>query len=160
MIIVSACLAGVNCRNDGCVLENPIIKKLVSSRQAMPLCPEVLGGRPVPRAACEITGGTARDVLTGGTAKVKDKDGRDVTEEILTGSLFVAAAAKRMNVAAVILKTKSPTCGCGKIYDGTFTGKLISGNGVLAEALLGEGIKVYTEEDCGALADELLDKNG
>jgi uncharacterized protein YbbK (DUF523 family) len=155
MIIVSSCLAGVACRHDGKSKETEKIRRLVSERKAIPLCPEVMGGRPVPRAVCEIIGGTAEDVLAG-RAKVMDKDGKDVTEEVVTGAKYVVAAVKRMNVTAAILKTKSPSCGKGKIYDGTFTGKLIDGDGVLAAALLKEGIKVYTEEDCGPLVDELL----
>lgn len=158
MIIVSACLAGVNCRYDGCLLENKLIKKLVSARQAIPLCPEVMGGRPVPRAPAEIKGGTGEDVLTG-KAGIIDREGRNVTQEVITGVNYVAAAAKRMNVRIFILKTKSPTCGYGQVFDGTFTGKLVPGNGVMAAALLREGIKIYTEHDCGGLIDELLEKN-
>jgi uncharacterized protein YbbK (DUF523 family) len=159
MIIVSACLAGVNCRHDGKIIENKLIQKLVSRRLAIPLCPEVLGGRPVPRVACEIIGGTAEQVLTG-TAYVRDKNGKDVTTEIQDGVKNVMKAVSRMNVTAVILKTKSPTCGKGKIFDGTFTGKMIDGVGVLTAALLNEGVKVYTEEDCADFAQELLKNAG
>jgi uncharacterized protein YbbK (DUF523 family) len=155
MIIVSSCLAGVKCRHDGKSKEAELIRKLVHERKAIPLCPEVMGGRPVPRTPCEITGGTADDVLAG-SAKVMDKKGNDVTAEIVEGAKIVAAAVKRMNITAVILKTKSPSCGRGKIYDGTFSGKLIDGNGILTAVLLREGIKVYTEEDCGPLVEELL----
>jgi uncharacterized protein YbbK (DUF523 family) len=155
MIIVSACLAGVKCRHDGKSKENELIQKLISRRLALPLCPEILGGRPVPRTACEITGGTAAQVLDG-RAFVKDKNGKDVTEEILDGVKNVMKAIKRMKVTSVILKTKSPACGKGRIFDGTFTGKMIDGNGVLTAALLKEGIKVYTEEDCADFARELL----
>jgi uncharacterized protein YbbK (DUF523 family) len=159
LIIVSACLAGANCRYDGCLIENKLIKKLVASRQAMPLCPEVMGGRTVPRAPAEIKGGAGENVLTG-KVKIIDKDNNDVTQEILNGVKYVVAAAKRMGVKIFILKTKSPTCGYGEIFDGTFTGKLVPGNGVLTDALLKEGIKIYTEKDCGSLVDELLEKNG
>ena len=155
MIIVSACLAGVNCRHDGRNKENTLIQKLISKRLAVPLCPEVLGGRPVPRPPCEITGGTAAQVLDG-AAYVRDKNGRDVTQEVLDGVKIFMKAVARMNVTAVILKTKSPTCGRGKVHDGTFKGKMIDGNGVLTAALLKEGVKVYTEEDCGEFAKELL----
>ena len=155
MIIVSACLAGVNCRHDGKNKEDVLIQKLISKRLAVPLCPEVLGGRPVPRVPCEISGGTAEQVLAG-TATVRDKNGRDVTHEVLDGVKIFMKAVARMNVTAVILKTKSPSCGKGKIYDGTFTGKMTDGNGVLTAVLLKEGIKVYTEEDCGIFAKELL----
>lgn len=159
MIIVSACLAGVNCRYDGKNRENEIILKLISRKLAVPLCPEVLGGRLVPRVACEITGGTAEQVLAG-TAKVKDENGLDVTGEILDGVKIFMNAVKRMEVEAVILKTKSPTCGKGKVHDGSFTGKMIDGNGVLTAALLKEGVKVYTEDDCAVFAEGLLKAAG
>lgn len=155
MIIVSSCLAGVNCRYDGESREAEMIRKLVHERKAIPLCPEVMGGRPIPRDPCEITGGTADDVLAG-RAKVVDKNGKDVTAEMVEGAKYVLAAAKRMNVTAFILKTKSPSCGKGKIYDGTFSGTLIDGNGILTALLMKEGIKVYTEEDCGPFVEELL----
>jgi uncharacterized protein YbbK (DUF523 family) len=159
MIVVSACLAGVACRHDGSSKTNEIIQKLAGKKLAVPLCPEVLGGRPVPRVTCEITGGTAAQVLDG-AAKVTDKDGKDVTAQILEGVKIVLKAAKKMNVTAAILKTKSPTCGMGRVYDGTFTGKMINGNGVLAEALLREGVKVYTEENFEVFAEALLKENG
>lgn len=157
--MVSACLAGVNCRHDGKTIGNKLIQKLVGRRLATPLCPEVLGGRPVPRTACEISGGTGMQVLSG-AAKVMDQNGIDVTAEIKDGVTNVMKAVRRMNITAVILKTKSPTCGKGKIHDGTFTGKTIDGNGVLTAALISEGIKVYTEEDCEAFAEELLKNAG
>jgi uncharacterized protein YbbK (DUF523 family) len=159
MIIVSACLAGVSCRHDGSSKTNKIIQKLVSEKLALPICAEVMGGRPIPRVPCEITGGTAEQVLDG-SARVKDKNGNDVTEEILEGVKNVQKAVKRMNVNAVILKTKSPTCGKGRIYDGTFSGQMIDGNGVLTAALLRDGVKVFTEEDCADFAEELLKKTG
>ena len=148
MIIVSACLAGAACRHDGRAKEDTRIKNLAAKGLAMPLCPEVMGGRTVPRTPCEIKNGTGADVLEK-KASVVDRDGNDVTAEVVEGAMQVVAAAKRLIVTAAILKTKSPACGRGLIYDGTFTGKLVEGNGVLAEALIREGIKVYTEEDCG-----------
>ncbi|MCE5300487.1 MAG: DUF523 domain-containing protein [Spirochaetia bacterium] len=146
MILVSACLAGVKCRYDGehRLVEN--IRQLTTTGRAMPLCPEVLGGRPIPREPVEITGGTGVDVLDG-RAKVVDKNGGDHTQEILDGVTEFIKAVKRMNVTAVIMKTKSPACGAGRVYDGTFTGLLIDGDGVLTAALKREGIKIYTEEN-------------
>lgn len=155
MILISACLCGVNCRHDGFIIENKLLKKLVSMRKAIPLCPEVLGGRGVPREPAEIIGGTAEDVING-KAKVIDASGKDITNEIITGVLYVVGAVKKMGIKSAILKTKSPTCGMGKIFDGTFSGKLIDGNGILAEALLKEHIKVYTEDNYSSLVDELL----
>jgi uncharacterized protein YbbK (DUF523 family) len=85
-------------------------------------------------------------VLTG-AARVVDKKMTDHTGEILEGVEEFVRAAKSMGVTKVILKTKSPTCGYKKIHDGTFTGKLINGNGVLSAALIKEGIRIYTEEN-------------
>ncbi|MGD0565907.1 MAG: DUF523 domain-containing protein [Candidatus Goldiibacteriota bacterium] len=150
MIFVSACLAGVKTRYDGTDRLDEKIRALVVSGAAIPLCPEVLGGRGIPRETIEITGGDGAQVLSG-RARVVDQKGGDHTKEILEGVDEFIKAAKAMGVAAVILKTKSPTCGHKKIYDGTFTGKLIDGSGVLSAALEKESIKIYTEENCGEL---------
>ena len=147
MILVSACLAGVKTRHDGTSRENNTVMRLISEKKAVPLCPEVLGGRPIPREPVEIVGGDGYDVLSG-RARVLDKDGRDHTAEILAGVDVFMKAVKRFKADTVILKTKSPTCGSGRIYDGTFGGKLMSGSGVLAAALEKEGIRVFNENNC------------
>jgi uncharacterized protein YbbK (DUF523 family) len=146
MILVSACLAGVKTRYDGEDRLNEKIRALVSSGEAIPLCPEVMGGRGIPRESVEITGGSGEQVLTG-SARVVDKKGGDHTGEILLGVGEFVGAAKTMGVTKVILKTKSPACGYKKIYDGTFSGRMTDGNGVLSAALIKEGIKIYTEDD-------------
>lgn len=146
MILVSACLAGVETRHDGTHRLNEKIRALVISGEAIPLCPEVMGGRKIPREPVEITGGTGSDVLEG-RARVVDKNGGDHTAEILSGVEEFVRAAKSLGVTAVILKEKSPTCGVERIYDGTFTGTLIPGGGVLAAALKREKIKTYTGEN-------------
>lgn len=158
MILISACLCGVNCRHDGCIIENQLLKKLVALKKAIPLCPEILGGRGVPRQPSEIVGGSADDVING-MAKIIDKTGVDLTSEILTGVLQVVATAKKLEIKKAVLKTKSPACGMGKIFDGTFSGKLTDGNGILTTALIKEGIEVYTEDNCSTLVDELLNEN-
>ncbi len=146
MIVVSACIAGVACRYDGTSKLNENILKLVAQRKAIPLCPEMLGGRKVPREPVEIINGDGEDVLDG-KACVKDKNGNDVTQEILEGVKEFLLTIERLNVKMVILKTKSPTCGYGKIFNGTFKNELKQGNGVLAAALKRKGIKIYTEEN-------------
>lgn len=146
MIVVSACIAGVACRYDGTSRLNENILNLVAQRKAIPLCPEMLGGRKVPREPVEIVNGDGEDVLDG-KAYVKDKNGNDVTEEILAGIKEFILTIERLNVKMVILKTKSPTCGYGKIFDGTFSNILKDGNGVLAAALKRKGITIYTEEN-------------
>lgn len=146
MIVVSACIAGVECRYDGTSKLDENILKLVARRKAIPLCPEMLGGRKVPREPVEIINGDGEDVLDG-KAFVKDKNGNDVTKEILDGIKEFMLTIDRLGVKMVILKTKSPTCGYGKIYDGTFNNVLKDGNGVLAAALKRKGITIYTEEN-------------
>jgi len=154
MIVVSACIAGCNCRHDGELLLNEKILKLVGEKKAIPLCPEILGGFGVPREPMEIIGGEGEDVLEK-KAVIRDRNGNDVTEKVLSGVKEVVLTIKRLNVKYVILKTKSPSCGYGEIFDGTFSGKLKKGNGVLTAALLKEGIKIYTEDNFEELLDEI-----
>ena len=87
------------------------------------------------------------DAVIDGTAKVVDKDGKNVTAEFLEGAKIITKAALRMNIKTAILKNRSGSCGCGTIYDGTFTKTLRTGDGVLTAMLKREGIKVYTEDD-------------
>jgi uncharacterized protein YbbK (DUF523 family) len=136
MKIVSACLAGFNCRYDKTNKLNKHIQELVERGEAIPVCPEQLGGLPTPRIASEQRGD-----------KVFTKDGKDVTENFVNGAYEVLRIAVMYNCIEAILKSKSPSCGCGQTYDGTFTGKLIKCNGITADLLLANGIKVYTEED-------------
>ncbi len=139
MILVSACLSGKNCAYDGKNRLNQEIKDMVDKNLAIPICPEVLGGRTIPRTKTEIKGGTGSDVLNG-RAKVFDENGKDSTEEFLKGARLALDIAKKHNIKKAILKSKSPSCGVGKIYDGTFKGKLIDGDGVTAALLKKEGI--------------------
>lgn len=117
---------------------------MVSEGKAIPICPEQLGGCPTPRGVVEIAGGTGADVLDG-KCKVIRKNGEDTTEEFLKGAEEVLKIAKMVGATNAILKARSPSCGCGFVYDGTFSGKLIKGNGVTAELLLRNGIEVTTE---------------
>ncbi len=146
MILVSACLAGVKCKYNG---GSSLVKKaaeLLSSGSAVPVCPEQLGGCATPRTAVEIRDGTGADVLDG-RCRVTGKDGEDVTERIVRGAEEVLRIAKLTGAEKAVLKARSPSCGCGRIYDGTFSGSTREGNGVTAELLLRNGIEVLTEED-------------
>lgn len=144
--IVSACLAGINCAYNGKNKLNRNIRKLVASGAAIPVCPEALGGSFVPREACEISRGDGELVLAG-KAKVKTVSGKDVTGKLVSGARKTLLSAKRLGIRRAILKSKSPSCGCGMIYDGTFMGALKKGNGVTASLLLKHGIKIYNEKD-------------
>ncbi len=140
MILVSACLAGVNCAWDGKSRLNKKIKELVDDKLAISICPEVLGGRDIPRTKTEIKGGSGEDVLDR-KARVFDEHKKDVTDEFLKGAYLVLQTAKKYNIKKAILKSKSPSCGVGRIYDGSFKGNLVRGDGVTAALLKMEGLE-------------------
>lgn len=146
MIIVSACLCGINTRYDGKSSFNDKVAKLLKEGKAVLVCPEQLGGLSTPRPPHEIQNGTGADVLDG-KAKVLGNDGKDSSSEFIKGAEEVLKIAKEIEAKTAILKAKSPSCGFGKIYDGTFSGAKRDGNGITAELLKRNGIKVYTEED-------------
>ena len=130
-ILVSACLAGVNCKYDGGNNENKKIIELIKNKDVILICPEQLGGLKTPRIPAEIQ-----------KTKVINKDNIDVTKEYKKGAEEVLNLAKKFNIKKAILKSKSPSCGKGKIYDGTFSNNLIDGNGITTELLEKNGIKV------------------
>lgn len=132
-ILMSACLLGEKCTYKGTA--NPI-PDLSDRNIYVPCCPEVLGGLSIPRKPAEIIGG-----------RVVTEDGTDVTEAYLEGARQSVEMAKREGVAFAVMKSKSPSCGKGKIYDGTFTHTLIPGDGITVRALREAGIEVLTEEE-------------
>ena len=132
--LVSACLLGVACRYDGKSKEVERIKKLLSKYNLIPICPEQLGGLPTPRVPSE----RCED-------KVINSQMEDVTLQYKKGAEEALRLAKIFNCSIAILKAKSPSCGCGLIYDGSFSKTLITGNGTTTELLLKNGIKVFTE---------------
>ncbi|WP_027626883.1 DUF523 domain-containing protein [Clostridium lundense] len=146
MIIVSACLCGVNCKYSGGNNLNNDILKLFKEGKAILVCPEQLGGLETPREPHEILQGTGESVLSG-TGKVISKKGKNSTDNFVKGAYETLKIAQSCNAKVAILKAKSPSCGCGIIYDGTFSGNKKEGNGVTAELLIKNGIKVYTEEN-------------
>ena len=145
MIIASSCLAGRPCRYDGTAKPNERVMRMVHEGFALPVCAEELGGLPTPRKPCEIIGGDGMDVLDG-KAHVQTEDGADKTAEFIAGANAVLALAKECGVKSAILKAKSPSCGCGRIYNGCFRGELRPGYGVTAALLERNGIHVQTEE--------------
>lgn len=136
MIIVSACLAGIKCRYDG--KANPCLKviELVKQGKAISVCPEQLAGLPTPRPAAEQKG-----------TKVFTQNSQDVTLEFKKGAQKALKIAKLNSCKIAILKSKSPSCGSGQIYDGTFSGKLVKGDGVFAKLLKDNGIRILTEKE-------------
>ncbi len=146
MKIVSACLVGVNCRYDGKNSLNSKVFKMFKRGELIPLCPEQLGGLPTPREIQEIVGGEGIDVIKR-KAKVVTNSGKDVTENFIRGAEETLMVAKSLGIKEAILKSKSPSCGCGRIYDGTFSGKLKEGDGVTATILKRNRVKLTTEKD-------------
>ena len=136
MILVSACLLGENCKYNGENNCNEIVLAYLKEKDYLPICPERAGGLPSPRPPAELQHG-----------RVVDKEGKDVTEAFLRGAEKTLALAKKHRPELCLLKANSPSCGCGKIYDGTFSGRKIQGNGVTAELLLQNGFSVITEKD-------------
>lgn len=133
-ILVSACLLGVQCRYDGTGALTEGIKKLMEEHTLIPVCPEIMGGLATPRDPAERSGD-----------KVVTKDGADVTENYQKGAMETLKLAKLYQCSCAVLKERSPSCGCGRIYDGSFSRKLVDGNGMTAELLLKNGIQVKGE---------------
>ena len=134
-ILISACLLGRKCRYDG-KDKNQIDLSCLEGHDLIAICPEVDGGLSVPRPPAERV-----------SSYTINKDGNDVTLEYVRGAEMALKRAVDNNCKIAILKAKSPSCGKGRIYDGTFTGTLTDGNGVTAELLLANGIDVYTEDE-------------
>jgi uncharacterized protein YbbK (DUF523 family) len=145
-VLVSACLAGRACAYDGSHRADPEIVRLVREGRAVLVCPEEEGGLGTPRPAAEISGGSGADVLDG-SARVVADDGRDVTASYLDGARIAVDRAAENGCDAAILKARSPACGCGAVYDGSFSHTLTDGDGVATAALRRAGVEVWTEEE-------------
>ncbi|MEM2249174.1 MAG: DUF523 domain-containing protein [Candidatus Bathyarchaeia archaeon] len=136
MKLCSACLLGIKCRYDGRDALNEKVIELLKTEILIPVCPEQLGGLPTPREPAEI-----RD------ERVITRSGKDVTENFKRGAEEVLKIAKLFDIKEAVLKQGSPSCGCGRIYNGTFSGKTVKGDGITTALLKKHGIKVITEED-------------
>ena len=133
-ILVSACLLGVRCRYDGAGQEHAEVYRLLEGNTLIPVCPEILGGLATPREPAE-----RRD------CRVVTRAGADVTDAFCRGAEETLRLARLFHCELAVLKERSPSCGCGRIYDGTFTGTVIPGSGVTAELLTKNGIRVIGE---------------
>ncbi len=142
-IAVSACLLGVACRYDGRSKPSADVIEYLRSHncEVTPICPEVMGGLSIPHPAHEIKRGED------GTSCVVDELGTDHTEEFIAGAHKACSVACDAACTHAILKAKSPSCGVGEIYDGTFSRTLTAGDGVAARMLREAGIMIATEND-------------
>ena len=136
-VFVSACLLGENCKYNG---GNNAVEGLADALTAQGIdilgfCPECAGGLPTPRVPAERLGD-----------RVVNKNGEDVTEAFWAGARAAVEAAKAQGCTCAVLKKNSPSCGCGTVYDGSFTGTLTQGNGVTAQLMTEAGVAVYNEE--------------
>lgn len=132
-ILVSACLLGINCKYSGGNNYSEEVMEFLKDYEIIPVCPEQLGGLPTPRPASEIVGD-----------KVINIEGNDVTANYIKGAEEALKIAKMHGIKKALLKAKSPSCGNGKIYDGTFTNTLIEGDGITTKLLKENDIKVIT----------------
>lgn len=156
MILVSACLLNHPVRYKGDANPCPqLLEALAKGHgdQLLPFCPEVSGSLPTPRPPAEICGGSGVDVLQG-KVLVVNKEGQDVTAAFIDGAQKCAELCQKKGITVAILKQRSPSCGSKAIYDGSFSGTTMAGQGVTTALLTSMGVKVYGEED---LTPELLE---
>jgi len=137
VLLVSACLLGVACNHEGGANTSEAVVALRRGHRLVPVCPETAGGLPTPRARSE----------RGADGRVRNADGDDVTEWYTRGAAHAVRLAAAVGASRAVLKARSPSCGCGRVYDGTFTRTMVDGDGVTAAALKAAGVEVMTEED-------------
>ena len=140
--LVSACLLGIPCKYSGGSNLCPQVLELRNHLRMIPICPEQMGGLPTPRPAAECQG-----------AFVINREGRDVTAAFQQGARATLELARLFDCTGAILKARSPSCGVGEIYDGTFSGAIVPGDGVTAKLLRDAGLTLYTEH---SLPDDAL----
>ena len=148
-VLVSACLLGAEVRHHGgaATVEHPVLRRWREEGRIVGVCPEMAGGLPTPRPAAEIRG-----------LSVVTREGRDVTRAFETGAAVAVRMAKELGIRVAVLKSRSPSCGIAQVYDGTFSGRLVAGDGVTAAALIRAGVRVFDEfhlEDADLALEEL-----
>ena len=136
-ILVSACLVGVRCNHLGRASPSAAVARLAADADLVPICPEVAAGLPIPRPAAELQP----------DGRVRTATGDDLTHEYHRGAAAALDAAGTFGATRAVLKARSPSCGCGEVFDGTFTRTRVKGDGVAARALRDAGIAVCSEED-------------
>ena len=141
-ILVSACLLGENCKYNGTNNKNEQVIALGKKHKLIPVCPECFAGMPIPRTPCEIVG-----------EKIFSKDGRNLTAEFRDGAEKTLYIAEENGCRLAVLKERSPSCGFGKIYDGSFSSKLTDGNGFTAQLLYDNGITILGESKIDKIKD-------
>ena len=141
-IMVSACLAGENCKYNGGNNRNDKVIKLMAGNEVISVCPEQMGGLPTPRVSSEICDGV-----------VTSKDGKNVDREFRLGAARCLEIARARKPDLIILQSRSPSCGVKQRYDGSFSGTLVKGSGVTAQLLIENGFQVIDVEDMDEYSD-------
>lgn len=142
-LLISACLLGTPCRYDGRSVAKVDVARLEEKYELIPICPEVDGGLPTPRTPSERIGD-----------RVMMRDGTDVTENYMRGAKIAYDSYVREGCTKALMKERSPSCGVGKIYDGTFSGTLTERDGVAAEYLISRGVHVFGESEFEKIFDK------
>lgn len=135
-VLISACLLGRNCKYNGGNNLNQKVHDFLEGKEVIEICPEVLGGLPIPRKPAELVNGIATTA-----------DGMNVHQEFQKGVALALERIAKEEIECVILQSRSPSCGVNRIYDGSFSGKLVKGQGLFAKALLKKGYRVIDAED-------------
>ena len=135
-ILVSACLLGENCKYNGGNNFAPAVVEFLKGREVLTICPEMMAGMGCPRTPIEIVDGV-----------LMDRDGNNVDEAMRDAVEQAMEVIRKENIQCAILQSRSPTCGVNQVYDGTFSGKLIAGSGIFAQALKDAGYQVLDAED-------------
>ena len=139
-LLVSACLLGCACRYDGGGKPREAVLRLAEQHELIPVCPEQLGGLPTPRPPAELQGN-----------RVVNREGEDVTAAYQNGAAETLRLCQLLHADGAVLKARSPSCGKGQVYDGSFSGVLVPGNGVTAQLLLTHSIPVWTEDEADSI---------
>lgn len=137
-ILVSACLLGKNCKYNGGNNYSPAVAEFVRDKAVLPICPELMAGMGCPRIPIEIVDGV-----------LMDRDGRNVDTAMREAVEMAMKQLSSEEIQCAVLQSRSPTCGVNQVYDGSFTGKLIPGTGIFAQALKDIGYRVIDAEDIG-----------
>ena len=135
-ILVSACLLGENCKYNGGNNYNSAVAEFVKDKEALPVCPEMMAGMGCPRTPIEIVDGV-----------LMDRNGNNVDAAMRQAVAQAMEMIRKEEMQCAILQSRSPTCGVNEVYDGSFSGKLVDGSGVLAQALKAAGYRVIDAED-------------
>ena len=144
-VLVSACLLGRKCKYNGGSNFHPAVAAFVADKDVVEYCPEVMAGLGIPRTPIEIVDGI-----------LMDRDGNNVDQLLRDAVAKALREIRELDIDCAILQSRSPTCGVNQVYDGTFSGRLIPGSGVFAQALKDAGYRVLDAEDISHLKEEAI----